>query len=53
MEYLTIYFTDINKDLHHQRTILKSIYFLGGKTKQDIYEAVDIIHPILRSFKKN
>lgn len=25
----------------------------GGKTKQDIYEAVDIIHPILRSFKKN
>ncbi|XP_069356570.1 TBP-related factor-like [Maniola hyperantus] len=25
----------------------------GGKTRNEIYEAVDIIHPILRSFKKN
>ncbi|XP_041988394.1 TATA-box-binding protein-like [Aricia agestis] len=24
----------------------------GGKTRQEIYEAVDIIHPILRSFRK-
>lgn len=25
----------------------------GGKTRNEIYEALDIIHPILRSFKKN
>ncbi|CAH2108118.1 unnamed protein product [Euphydryas editha] len=25
----------------------------GGKTRNEIYEALDIIHPILKSFKKN